>query len=215
NPSDACDFPLYLPPPRHRRPDRLAGGPLMQPAELLAELAAGSPLSGVELAASVGVTRAAIWKQIEALRARGVPIEAGGAGGYRLPWPIQLLDAARIRAALPATVAKRLGALEVHWELDSTSSELQRRGAGSRHGAGRNAERRPRPPRSHLAVAAGPEPLPVLPEALRHRLRRAVRAVAGARRDRAAHAGIAGHRRRGPEMAERRAGRRARPRARQ
>ena len=101
----------------------------MQPAELLAELAAGSPLSGVELAARAGVTRAAIWKQIEALRARGVPIEAGGAGGYRLPWPIQLLDAARIRAALPATVAKRLGALEVHWELDSTSSELQRRGA--------------------------------------------------------------------------------------
>jgi BirA family biotin operon repressor/biotin-[acetyl-CoA-carboxylase] ligase len=103
----------------------------MQAAELLAELAAGAPCSGVELAARAGVTRAAVWKQIEALRARGVPIEAGGAGGYRLPWPIQLLDAARIRGALPAAVAKRLGALEVHWELDSTSSELQRRGAAA------------------------------------------------------------------------------------
>jgi BirA family transcriptional regulator, biotin operon repressor / biotin---[acetyl-CoA-carboxylase] ligase len=100
----------------------------MQPAELLAELAAGGALSGVELAARAGVTRAAVWKQIEALRARGVPIEAGGTHGYRLPWPLQLLDAARIRAALPAAVAKRLGTLEVHWELDSTSSELQRRG---------------------------------------------------------------------------------------
>ena len=103
----------------------------MQSAELLAELAAGAPISGVELAAKAGVTRAAVWKQVEALRARGVPVEAGGASGYRLPWPVQLLDAARIRAALPAAVAKRLGALEVHWELDSTSSELQRRGAAA------------------------------------------------------------------------------------
>ncbi|MBD8898914.1 biotin--[acetyl-CoA-carboxylase] ligase [Rhodanobacter sp. DHG33] len=103
----------------------------MQAAELLAELSAGEPRSGVELAAGAGVTRAAVWKQIEALRARGVPIEAGGARGYRLPWPVQLLDAARIRAALPTAVAKQLGALEVHWELDSTSSELQRRGAAA------------------------------------------------------------------------------------
>jgi len=103
----------------------------MQPAELLAELAAGTPRSGVELAAKAGVTRAAVWKQIEALRARGVPIEAGGTSGYRLPWPLQLLDATRIRAALPAAIATRLGALEVHWELDSTSSELQRRGTAA------------------------------------------------------------------------------------
>ena len=103
----------------------------MQAADLLAELAAGAPRSGVELAARAGVTRAAVWKQIEALRTRGVPIEAGGARGYRLPWPLQLLDAARIRAALPPAVANRLGALEVHWELDSTSSELQRRGAAA------------------------------------------------------------------------------------
>ncbi|TAL74289.1 MAG: biotin--[acetyl-CoA-carboxylase] ligase [Rhodanobacter sp.] len=100
----------------------------MQAADLLAELAAGEPRSGVELAAKAGVTRAAVWKQIEALRARGVPIEAGGAAGYRLPWPVQLLDAGHIRAALPTTVARQLGGLEVHWELDSTSSELQRRG---------------------------------------------------------------------------------------
>jgi BirA family biotin operon repressor/biotin-[acetyl-CoA-carboxylase] ligase len=56
-----------------------------------------------------------------------VPVEARGAAGYRLPWPVQLLDESRIRAALPRGCASRLGALEVHWELDSTSSELQRR----------------------------------------------------------------------------------------
>jgi BirA family transcriptional regulator, biotin operon repressor / biotin---[acetyl-CoA-carboxylase] ligase len=104
----------------------------MQPVQLLALLAAGEPLPGAGLAAQAGVTRAAIWKQVEGLRARGVPIEARGIAGYQLPWPLQMLDATRIRAALPAPTLGGLGALEVHWELDSTSSELQRRGAASR-----------------------------------------------------------------------------------
>ncbi|MGN2251308.1 biotin--[acetyl-CoA-carboxylase] ligase [Frateuria sp. GZRe14] len=99
----------------------------MQAQQLLAALASGEAVSGAQLADRSGVTRAAIWKQVETLRARGVPVEARGAAGYRLPWPVQLLDATRIRAALPRTCATRLGALEVHWELDSTSSELQRR----------------------------------------------------------------------------------------
>ncbi|UGB45078.1 biotin--[acetyl-CoA-carboxylase] ligase [Frateuria edaphi] len=99
----------------------------MQAQQLLAALASGEAVSGAQLADRSGVTRAAIWKQVETLRARGVPVEARGAAGYRLPWPVQLLDATRIRAALPRTCTSRLGALEVHWELDSTSSELQRR----------------------------------------------------------------------------------------
>ncbi|MBP1473238.1 biotin--[acetyl-CoA-carboxylase] ligase [Frateuria sp. MAH-13] len=99
----------------------------MQAQQLLAALASGEAVSGAQLADRAGVTRAAIWKQVETLRARGLPVEARGAAGYRLPWPVQLLDPARIRAALPRACASRLGALEVHWELDSTSSELQRR----------------------------------------------------------------------------------------
>ncbi|GLQ96765.1 biotin--[acetyl-CoA-carboxylase] ligase [Dyella mobilis] len=101
----------------------------MQPQQILAALAAGEALSGARLATQAGLTRAAIWKQIETLRHRGVPIESAGAAGYRLPWPIQMLDEPGIRAELPPAIARRLGALEVHWELDSTSSELQRRGA--------------------------------------------------------------------------------------
>ncbi|HEY8683845.1 MAG TPA: biotin--[acetyl-CoA-carboxylase] ligase [Rhodanobacter sp.] len=103
----------------------------MQPVQLLAALATGEPISGAGLAAQTGVTRAAIWKQVETLRARGVPIEARGAAGYRLPWPLQMLDSGKIHASLPVPLARLLGALEVHWELDSTSSELQRRGAGA------------------------------------------------------------------------------------
>jgi BirA family biotin operon repressor/biotin-[acetyl-CoA-carboxylase] ligase len=100
-------------------------------AQLLSALATGEPVSGAGLAAQTGITRAAIWKQVEMLRARGVPIEAQGGAGYRLPWRLQMLDAAQISAALPSSLAQKLGAFEVHWELDSTSSELQRRGAGA------------------------------------------------------------------------------------
>ncbi|MDR3444458.1 MULTISPECIES: biotin--[acetyl-CoA-carboxylase] ligase [unclassified Dyella] len=101
----------------------------MQAQELLVALADGGMVSGAQLAERAGVTRAAIWKQIEALRARGVPVESRGTAGYCLPWPVQLLDLPALKAALPATVRKRLGTLELHWEIDSTSSEIQRRQA--------------------------------------------------------------------------------------
>jgi len=101
--------------------------PTMLTPAVLGALAPGEPVSGAVLARTAGVTRAAIWKQVETLRQRGLPIEARVGGGYRLPWPVQLLEEATIRGELPVVARQRLGALEVHWELDSTSSELQRR----------------------------------------------------------------------------------------
>lgn len=100
----------------------------MHPRDVVAALAAGGETSGAALAQRLGVTRAAVWKQIEALRARGLPIEAQAGSGYRLGWPLQLLDVGVLRAGLASLP---LGGLDVHWELDSTSSELQRRGAAA------------------------------------------------------------------------------------
>jgi BirA family biotin operon repressor/biotin-[acetyl-CoA-carboxylase] ligase len=102
---------------------------LMQAQDLLMALADGGMVSGAQLAERAGVTRAAIWKQIEALRARGVPVESRGTAGYCLPWPVQLLHLPTLRDLLPAKLGKRLGTLELHWEIDSTSSEIQRRQA--------------------------------------------------------------------------------------
>lgn len=99
----------------------------MQGQELLTALAGGGTVSGSQLAERTGVTRAAIWKQVESLRARGVPVQSQGTAGYRLPWPLQLLALPAIHAALPAAAAKALGTLELHWDIDSTSSEIQRR----------------------------------------------------------------------------------------
>ena len=101
----------------------------MDPHGLLSRLSADAPISGSSLAAELGVTRAAVWKQVEALRALGAPIEAEAGLGYRLAWPIEWLDGARIAAELEPEQRSRLGGVAVHWQIDSTSSELQRRAA--------------------------------------------------------------------------------------
>lgn len=92
---------------------------------LLQRLVAG-PVSGDVLARESGLTRAAVWKRIEALREAGVAIDARAGRGYALAVPVDLLDAAAIRAALPPAVAGRLAGLDVAWSLDSTNSELLR-----------------------------------------------------------------------------------------
>lgn len=94
---------------------------------LLQALSTHVACSGSELAARAGVTRAAVWKQVEALREAGVAIEASAGRGYRLQAPIELLDAERIAAGVTSKVRDRLGAIAVHWQIDSTNSELLRR----------------------------------------------------------------------------------------
>jgi BirA family transcriptional regulator, biotin operon repressor / biotin---[acetyl-CoA-carboxylase] ligase len=96
---------------------------------LLTLLASAAPVPGPELARRLGISRAAVWKQIDALRATGLDILADS-GGYRLEHPLELLDPGAIRAGLPADIRHRLGMIENHWRLDSTSSELARREAG-------------------------------------------------------------------------------------
>jgi len=97
--------------------------------ELLRRLAAGAS-SGDVLAREAGITRAAVWKRIEGLRAAGLRIDARPGRGYALSAPLELLDAARLRQGLSAPAAAALQALEVAWVLDSTSTELLRRPPG-------------------------------------------------------------------------------------
>lgn len=101
----------------------------MDPRRLLDQLACDGGISGSTLAGRLGVTRAAVWKQIETLRALGAPIEARAGRGYRLPWPIEWLDADAIRAELDGPARRRIGDISVYWQIDSTSSELLRRAA--------------------------------------------------------------------------------------
>ncbi|MEZ0470847.1 bifunctional biotin--[acetyl-CoA-carboxylase] ligase/biotin operon repressor BirA [Luteimonas salinilitoris] len=93
---------------------------------LLERLLAG-PVSGDAFARACGQTRAAVWKRVEALRAAGIAIEASPGRGYALAEPLELLDASRIREALPPEVRAGIADLDVAWSLDSTNSELLRR----------------------------------------------------------------------------------------
>ncbi|WP_331711909.1 bifunctional biotin--[acetyl-CoA-carboxylase] ligase/biotin operon repressor BirA [Xanthomonas fragariae] len=90
---------------------------------LLAKLASGR-LSGDALARDAGLTRAAVWKRIQNLRAAGVDIEGRAGGSYRLAAPLDLLDTARIRAGMATDAATGLAALDVAWTLKSTNSTL-------------------------------------------------------------------------------------------
>lgn len=94
--------------------------------QVLRLLASGAPLAGPELARRIGISRAAVWKQIEALRRAGLDI-ISGKGGYQLQGRLDLLDLTLVRFGLPAALRQRIGTIENHWRLDSTSSELARR----------------------------------------------------------------------------------------
>lgn len=93
---------------------------------ILQRLIAG-PVSGDALAQEAGLTRAAMWKRIEALREAGVEIDAQAGRGYTLRHPVELLQADAIIDALPPFVRAGLASLEIAWSLDSTNSELLRR----------------------------------------------------------------------------------------
>ncbi|MDQ3288260.1 MAG: biotin--[acetyl-CoA-carboxylase] ligase [Pseudomonadota bacterium] len=97
----------------------------MDERALLETLAAG-PTSGADLARATGLTRAAVWKRIEALREAGVEIQARPGEGYALARPTQLLDSEAIAAALAPEVRARITSIDVAWSIDSSNSELLR-----------------------------------------------------------------------------------------
>src|ERR1700722_19752063 len=96
---------------------------LAHPALLLL-LADGRLRSGEWLAGELKVSRAAVWKGVERLRALGLGVEALPGRGYRLSDPVELLDGRRIGAELHPQRAEQLRKLELLFEVDSTNSRL-------------------------------------------------------------------------------------------
>ena len=91
---------------------------------LLGLLCDGSLHSGAQLAAALGVSRAAVWKLVGELRAAGVAIDSLSRRGYRLSAPVELLDAARMRAHACEQGRRLPDELEVHFLIDSTNDHL-------------------------------------------------------------------------------------------
>ena len=91
---------------------------------LLGLLCDGSLHSGAQLAAALGVSRAAVWKLVGELREAGVAIDSLSRRGYRLSAPVELLDAARMRAHACEQGRRLPDELEVHFLIDSTNDHL-------------------------------------------------------------------------------------------
>lgn len=88
-------------------------------------------VSGQEIADAMGVSRNAVWKQIESLRREGVEIEAVSGKGYRISGEDCAFGERSVKAALHT---KWLGREVLFFrEIDSTNDELRRR---SQKGAG-------------------------------------------------------------------------------
>jgi BirA family biotin operon repressor/biotin-[acetyl-CoA-carboxylase] ligase len=100
----------------------------IEAAALLAALSADAPVSGADLARRLGVTRAAVWKQIESLRDLGAPITAAAGSGYRLEWPFEALDEETIRREVEPALRRRVR-IDAHWQIDSTNTALLRAAA--------------------------------------------------------------------------------------
>lgn len=95
--------------------------------QLLEQFSDGSFHSGEELAQLLGVSRTAIWKQIESLRsAFHLEIHAVRGKGYRLADSLELLDADQITEALTMQQYKMLSQLQIYVSVDSTNSHLKK-----------------------------------------------------------------------------------------
>ncbi len=95
--------------------------------QLLERLSDGSFHSGEELAQLLGVSRTAIWKQIQSLRSDyNLDIHAVHGRGYRLADSLELLNADQITEGLSMQQLKMLSQLQIHVSVDSTNSHLKK-----------------------------------------------------------------------------------------
>ncbi len=92
--------------------------------KLISLLGDGCFHSGEELGASLGISRAAVWKKIQALAELGLELDAVRGKGYRLPSTIEMLDKKAIEKHLSADVRKNVG-VALHLTTPSTNDEVK------------------------------------------------------------------------------------------
>jgi BirA family biotin operon repressor/biotin-[acetyl-CoA-carboxylase] ligase len=95
--------------------------------KLLVLLANGDFHSGTELAEALGLSRSAVWKQLNGLTELGLHCKGVSGRGYRLNKPLEFLDHGKISGALDDNARTRISLLEIHDQLDSTNSYLTKK----------------------------------------------------------------------------------------
>lgn len=104
----------------------------MRILELLSD---GQFHSGDELGEALGVSRAAVWKQIQKLQDKGLDIFSVKGKGYKLSTPIDLLNADEILRHVESEVLPLLSDVEVHSVVSSTN-DIAMRNASNNLGCG-------------------------------------------------------------------------------
>ena len=101
-------------------------------AGVLARLADGGFHSGEALARSLEVSRASVWNAVRDLEATGIEIYKVHGRGYRLPYPVTLLDRATVERHLGANAGRFT--LDIRDTVDSTNTRLLERAAAGAPG---------------------------------------------------------------------------------
>lgn len=91
---------------------------------LLLCLADGQFHSGSDLARAAGVSRTAIWKQIQAIESFGIEVHSIRGRGYRLPEGLDLIDIDRLRLGLDS-ITPSFQHIDLLLTTDSTNREAQ------------------------------------------------------------------------------------------
>ena len=91
--------------------------------KVLTQLQDGRFHSGEALAKALTISRASVWKAVEALRTQGLDVQAVSGKGYRLAQPLELLDRDAICHYLWPEYRKQFD-IQVHHQLDSTNAHL-------------------------------------------------------------------------------------------
>lgn len=88
---------------------------------LLTLLSDGQSHSGEALAKRLRVSRSAVWKLVNSLRALGVEVQSVPRQGYHLERAVDLYDAEQIKAQIPASALAAIERLDVLLTVDSTN----------------------------------------------------------------------------------------------
>lgn len=92
--------------------------------KILTLLADGEFHSGTELADALGISRSAVWKQLNGLAEFGLSHSAVSGKGYRLDKSLELLVTSKINEAVSSQAGALISSLEIHDQIDSTNRYL-------------------------------------------------------------------------------------------
>lgn len=89
---------------------------------LIEILADGQFHSGEEIGAQLGISRAAVWKQLQKLEVANIPVNSVKGRGYRLPEAVELLELTKLKQlGFPVNEFERC---ELSLSLDSTNDAM-------------------------------------------------------------------------------------------